>query len=214
MSLTKAFWQFGNLYRGEELVMGLPNELAFAQGMFQGCLLSEDHACDLEVMLEGHAEWRARNEVEEINDWQQIFPYGIFRYQDQYMEVKRGTEVSHRRFSQKYTLGVGGHVVKQEFDKFGSLSEWMRQMFLHDFVYEGNITSHCIGIVNDKSEDLGRNHVALVYLLEGDTPEFQKKKQAEARLVRLQDLTGEDVSYLERWSQMIYRQLKELEMTG
>lgn len=193
--------------------MGLPNEIVFANGQWQGFLMSQQHCIDLIKLVEEHADWRPREEAEQDDNWQQIYPYGLFRYQDQYLEVKRGSQTSHRRFSHKYTLGIGGHVTKQEFDQHKSLDAWIQAMFYQDIAYEGSLTTNCLGIVNDNSDDLGKYHLGIVYLLDGDNAELQKTNQQEIRLVKLNEITDEDLGYLERWSQMIYRQLRDADET-
>jgi len=207
------FWQQGNLYIGKELVMGLPNSVVFAHGQWQGFLMDTDKCQEIKQLIETKAEWRPRKEAETDNNWQQIYPYALFKYDNLYSEFKRGTQnTSDSRLNLKYTMAVGGHVFKPEYDQAGNLDNWIQQLFHHDIDYQGNLTPHCCGILNDNSDDLGRYHIGIVYLLEGDSNQLHSNIHAETRLLKLQDFTNEDIGFLERWSQMVYRQLRDKEL--
>lgn len=213
--MQKPFWQLGNLYTGKELVMGLPSATVFGQGEWQGLLMDEQRAQALVSTLEQQAEWRPRLEAEEDDDWQQIYPYALFKCGNLYAEYKRGTKnTSDNRLNLKYTLAIGGHVFKPEFEQTKTITNWIQQIFHQDVQYEGNITPHCIGILNDNADDLGKYHLGIIYVLEGDTTDIRSKIHDEVRLLKLQDFTNEDIEFLERWSQMIYRQLRDKEVAS
>ena len=211
--MQKAFWQFGNLYTGQELVMGMPSYVVFANGQWQGLLMGE-YVDDLREIIEHHADWRPRDEAEQDASWQQIVPFGVFRVGDKYAELKRGTEGSHSRLYQKYTLGVGGHVIDKEYEQSKSLEMWIEQKFHEEMHYDGQITVDFLGIINDNSDAIGKHHLGIVYLLTGNVEEFKAKKHTESRMVKLSEITSEDLEFLDRWSQMIYRQLRESEALG
>lgn len=209
---SKAFWQLEKLYDGDEPLLGLPNEIIFAHGQWQGFLMDEQKCHEIVQLAQTQPHWKPRDEAEKDPNWQQIYPYAIFKYQDQYAEFKRGTTASDTRMNLKYTMGVGGHVFQQEFEQYKTLDNFITQIFHQDIEYEGNLNVRCIGVVNDNSDDLNDYHVAIVYLLEGDNPHIKSKIHTQTRLLRLADMTGEDVQFLERWSQMIYRQLRDKEV--
>ncbi len=208
--MQKAFWQFGNLYTGKESVMGLPSYVVFVNGQWQG-LLTGPQANELRELFEDHADWRPRDEAEKDGSWQQLIPFGVFKVGEKYAELKRGTEGSHSRLYQRYTLGIGGHVMRREYDESQSLEMWMEQKFHEELHYEGTVKVNFLGILNDNSDALGKNHLGLVYVLEGNVEEFKAKKHTESRLVKLSEMTEDDIGFLDRWSQMIYRQLRDRE---
>jgi len=210
---SKAFWQLGKLYDGDEPLMGLPNEVIFAHGQWQGFLMDETKCQEIIQLAHTQPQWKPRDQAEQDPSWQQIYPYALFKYQDQYAEFKRGTTASDTRLNLKYTLAVGGHFFKQEFDQYKTLENFIVQIFHQDVEYEGNLKVSCVGVVNDKSDELNDYHVGIVYVLEGDNPNIHSKIHTETRLAKLSDMTGEDVQFLERWSQMIYRQLRDKEIS-
>jgi predicted NUDIX family phosphoesterase len=208
----KSFWQLGKLYNGDEPLMGLPNEIIFAHGQWQGFLMDENKCREIVRLAQIQPYWKPRDQAEKDPDWQQIYPYALFKYQDRYAEFKRGTTASDTSMNLRYTLAVGGHIFQSEFEQFKTLENFIIQIFLQDIEYEGNLKASCIGVVNDKADELNDYHVGIVYVLEGDSPDIRSKIHTETRLVKLADMNGEDVQFLERWSQMIYRQLRDKEI--
>lgn len=212
---TQNLWQLGQLYTEKSEIMGLPEDIVFAEGVWQGFLMDAHRTRHIIQLILNQAQWRTRFDAEKDENWQQIYPYALFKYQDQYAEFKRGvSNTSDSRLNMKYTLAVGGHVFKTDWQKAGSLENFIQQIFHHDIQYQGNLTVKPIGIINDNSDDLGRYHIGVVFLLEGDNPNLVSNIHTELRLIKLADMTGEDVSFLERWSQMIYRQLRDAELAA
>lgn len=215
MGTSKNIWQLGNLHTMDSKVMGLPENVIFANGRWQGFLMDPEKTNEILELINTRAEWRPRQEAEVDPSWKQIYPYALFKYQNYYSEFKRGTTASDTRMNLKYTMAVGGHVFQKDYQQSGnSFNTFIQQIFHQDIDYKGNLTTQCLGVINDQSDNLGRYHVGIVYVLEGDNGNLKSKIHTESRLVKLADMTGEDVEFLERWSQMIYRQLRDKEIAG
>jgi predicted NUDIX family phosphoesterase len=205
--MNRPFFQFGKLYQGKEQVLVVPSATIFAQGQWQGFLM--DRAQDFIDLIKAHHQWLPRNQVEHDPDFQQIIPWAVFRVGDRYLELKRTQEGSHSRLYSKYTLGIGGHVIRSELNQDLNLADWINRKFHEEVHYEGQIHISPLGVVNDNVDELGKGHFGMVYLFEGNTDLVGVIKHAEGRLVKLLDITGEDVDFLDRWSQMVYRQLRD-----
>jgi predicted NUDIX family phosphoesterase len=212
--MLEAFFQFGNLYTGKERILVLPNEVVFVTGRWQGFMLNTSWGCEFEQIAEEHGEWVAREQAEQDPNVQQVIPFGVYRVGNRYLELKRGSEGAHTRLYNVYTLGIGGHVMQGEFQQWGNLVTWMRHKFSEEIGQQGQMTVNCVGALNDNSDDLGKHHFAIVYLIEGTSDHLTAQKHAEIRLVTLREITGSDVNHMDRWSQMIYRQLRDAEAAG
>lgn len=208
--MNRPFFQFGKLHQGKEEVLVVPSSKIFHHGEWQGFLLGRGD--DFLQLVNKEHQWLQRNQAEKQPDFQQIIPWAVFRVGDRYLELKRVQEGSHSRLYNKYTLGIGGHVIRSEVDHSLDLTDWIRRKFLEEVHYEGNLQISPLGVVNDNVDELGKDHFGLVYLLEGDTDLMGIIKHAEGRLVKLPDITGEDIDFLDRWSQMVYRQLRDLHL--
>ena len=70
--------------------MGLPNAVIFGKGTWQGFLMDEGKCLEIKSLIESQAEWRPRDEAEKDKEWQQIYPYALFRCGDLYAEFSEG----------------------------------------------------------------------------------------------------------------------------
>lgn len=212
--MNKQYFQFGTLRTLDDKVLVVPAEMAFEHGEWQGFLFSDSWATYFEKLVEEKGIWMPRSEVEGSTAYQQIIPWGVFKHDTKYLEIKKGADGPHQRLYMKYCLGTEGHVFEDEFEQFGGLTEWMNQKFHEENEYAGNLNITSIGVVNDNSDDLGKHHIGIVYLLEGDSPVIKTKVHEESVMKALSDFSGEDVQFLDRWSQMVFRQLRDMEKYG
>lgn len=210
--MNNDFKQFGKKRTGDEEILVMKNEIVFEHGLWQGFLMGGTWVDYYEIISSKKAEWMSRNEAESREDYQQIIPWSVFRWNDYYLELKKGQEGPHTRLYGKYSLGFGGHIYRDEIEKFGNFKEWIYQRFVNEMNYESELTISSLGVVNDNTDELGRSHFGLVYLFEGQSNLISAQKNLEIRLSKLVDFTGDDVRYWDRWSQMVYRQLRDLEI--
>ncbi len=210
--MNNKFYQFGTLIEGKEELLTLPNNVVFEHGAWQGFLLGESWGSFYAKLAQENPLWMKRDEAEDNREVQQVIPWTIFRWNNYYLELKKKQEGPHTRLYNKYSLGFGGHVFKHEMDKVGSLDEWIKERFLQEMEYKGNLTVSTLGVVNDNTDELGSGHFGIVYLIEGDSNLVSSRKNLQIRLSPLSEFTGDDVRYWDRWSQMVYRQMRDLEI--
>lgn len=202
--------QFGKPVTGAQPILVQPNEIIFEHGAWQGFLLG-DWGEYFVQLSEQSPQWMPREEAEENPEYQQIIPWCVFRHGHDYLILQKPQEGPHTRLYGKNSIGFGGHVLQTELEEFGDLNTWVINRFHNEMAYQGNLTATVIGVVNDNTDDLGKKHFGLVYLLEGDTDQIQSHKGLALGLNKLTDLTLDDMQYMDRWSQMVVRQLKDIE---
>jgi predicted NUDIX family phosphoesterase len=196
-----------------EDVLVVARQDIFPDGAWHGFI---DH--DLERYLgivTARHQFRARGEVEEDPDWQQIIPYVVFRHGDRYFLTRRLKQSSEKRLRHLYSLGVGGHINREDVaGEPGSdpVVEGLRREFQEEVIYDGGWTHRLIGLINDDSNDVSRVHLGVVFLVEGDSPRIAIREtgKLEGELLRLEEMK---MFYLdmESWSQLIYDNLLERE---
>lgn len=192
-----------------EDVLVVPRDAVFPDGAWHGFI---DTNLDgyLEVVASRH-EFRRRGDVEEDASFQQVIPYVVFRHGDRYLLTKRLKESSEKRLRHLYSLGVGGHINREDISDVPGADpvvEGLRREFEEEVVYEGRWTHRMIGLLNDDSNDVSRVHLAVVFEVIGDRPEISIRETGKlnGELLTLEEMK---IYYLdmESWSQLIYDHL-------
>ena len=140
--------------------------------------------------------------------YKQIIPYLIFKHEDRYFLMQRKAKASEQRLKNKYTLGIGGHI-RQEDMTSNDIFAWARREFDEEVSYSGSLTITPLGLLNDDSNEVGKVHIGLVLLVEGNSAEITVKSELEGgQLLTLEEC---EVHYdaMETWSQLIFDYLKE-----
>ena len=159
-----------------------------------------------------HYRFRPRREVEEDATEPQIIPYVIFRHEDRYFLTHRLRRSSERRLRHLYSLGVGGHINPEDVAGAADPVEaGLRREWEEEVVYGGRFSTRLIGAINDQSTPVGRVHVGLIFLVEGDRPEISIR-EVEKLAGGLFELEAMRSYYLdmESWSQLIFDYLTKV----
>ncbi|GAC1333189.1 MAG: phosphoesterase [Candidatus Dormibacteria bacterium] len=187
----------------------VPRAAIFPDGAWHGFI---DHDLDryLEVIA-SRFEFRRRGEVEEDPAFQQVIPYVVFRHNDRYFLTRRLKESSEKRLRHLYSLGVGGHINREDLSQDPGVDPvvaGLRREFEEEVIYEGQWSHRMIGLLNDDSNDVSRVHLAVVFEVTGDRPEIAIREtgKLDGELLSLEEMK---IYYLdmESWSQLIYDHL-------
>lgn len=95
-----------------EQILVVKRDLLFPDNAWQG-LKAVDFGSYINI-IENHKEFTARGPVENNFAYKQIIPYLIFEYQGLYFVMQRQAKASEQRLASKYTLGIGGHLRKED----------------------------------------------------------------------------------------------------
>src|SRR6202022_3884859 len=113
-----------------------------------------------------------RSEGEEDASYQQVIPYVVFRHDDRYLLTRRLKASSEKRLRQLYSLGVGGHINPGDFDGGDPVADGLRREGEEEVRYDGHLEERMLGLLNDESSPVSKVHLAVVFLLDGDTSEI------------------------------------------
>lgn len=158
---------------------------------------------DIVNAIQTKKEFLPRAMMETDPTYKQIIPYLVFNYADRFFLMKRKAKASEQRLKDKYTLGIGGHIREEDMQN-SSIFSWAFREFHEEVKFTGCAAFDTMGIINDDSNDVGKVHLGLVLLIEGESPNITVKSELESG----QMLTLEEMQpyydRMETWTQMVY----------
>lgn len=161
-------------------------------------------------LIQEHKEFLPRPLMEDDPQYKQIIPYLVFEHDNHFFMMQRRSNASEQRLQNKYSLGIGGHIRKEDMQT-NSLFDWAHREFYEEIHYQGTFTIEPIGILNDDTNAVGQVHIAFVFLLHGDSSVITiKDEHKNGQLVMLEDLPVY-YSMMESWSQHVLTFLKQRE---
>jgi predicted NUDIX family phosphoesterase len=154
-------------------------------------------------IIQEQCEFHPRGPMEDDPTYKQIIPYLVFTHEGRYFLMERHAKASEQRLKSKLSLGIGGHIRKEDMGEGKGIFDWARREFHEEVNYQGHLTIKPLGILNDDSNEVGKVHIGFVFLLEGDSPEISVKSELQSgHLTPLEDLiTSKD--RMETWSQLV-----------
>lgn len=187
-----------------EDVLVVPRERLFAGEEWTGF---RDTGLDqLLERIRANYHFRPRREVEEDPSEPQIIPYVVFRHEDRYFLTHRLRWSSERRLRKQYSLGVGGHINPEDVAGAADpIDAGLRREWEEEVVYEGQISTRLVGAINDQTTAVGRVHLGLIFLLEGDRSEISIREvnKLAGELLPLEVMRSYYL-LMESWSQLIF----------
>lgn len=200
----------------DEQILVVKRSHLFPHGSWNG-LKKESFATYLTI-IQKHHEFLPRTLMEQDPTYKQIIPYLVFTHNERYFLMERQAKSSEQRLKSKLSLGIGGHIRKEDLyaeacrageheQAKGSMEgtdifNWARREFHEEVQYQGDFTITPLGILNDDSNDVGKVHLGFVFLLHGTSPQISVKSELRSgTLVSLEEclLVQER---METWSQM------------
>jgi predicted NUDIX family phosphoesterase len=189
-----------------ERVLCVRREDAFPDGPWDG--LVSDRLEAVQEAIRERSFFMPRGEVEEDPSYQQVIPYIVFRHGGRYLLTKRLKASSEKRLRHLYSLGVGGHINPEDLANGDPVSDGMRREWEEEVAYTGAFEARPLGLIHEESAPVGRVHLGLVFLIDGDTPDIaiRETDKLAGQLLTLDEMR---IHYLEMesWSQLVYDRL-------
>lgn len=196
----------------QEHVLVVPTEVFHRLGYFQG-FTDEVERYLPELFSPRHVSYRPRRLMEQDPSFKQLIPYVIFRYRTPertwLFQYRRGGGQGERRLHQKRSIGVGGHICRQDAQSGGEpYQEGLLRELQEEVIYPQRCRLPCVGLINDDQTDVGRVHLGVVHLADLDRPEVQAREaeMLEARFSPVEELL-QDLDQFETWSQICLQAL-------
>ena len=201
--------------KDDELVLVVPAHIIFEKEKWQG--LKQDNSDYYVDLINKNYQFKRRGDVENDPSFQQIIPYILFSYKDQFFIYKYLPQAGEQRLVDTYQIGVGGHINHidganpsiasgqvRNILEVGMMREWDEEV-----EYKGNIIEKkLVGLLNDDSRPVEAVHLGLVYHFTGDSPEIsiKEKEKMEGALVDIRDI-GEKIKDNDGiWIKIVYNE--------
>jgi predicted NUDIX family phosphoesterase len=159
------------------------------------------------AVVEKEAEFMPRSLMEQDPKYKQIIPYLIFNYQDKLYIMQRQAKASEQRLKSKLTLGIGGHIRKEDLTS-NNIIDWATREFEEEVDYKGGYKVQPIGLLNDDSNPVGEVHLGVVFLLIADSDKIEVRSEFKSgKLITLEE--GEfEYPLMENWAQICFDFIK------
>lgn len=184
-----------------ENILVVKTNTLFPNGAFQGI---SPHAQEFLNIITQHKEFKPRPAMEEDASYKQIIPYLVFKHDERYFLMQRKSTSSEQRLKNKYSLGIGGHMRQEDMHEGATIFDWAKREFEEEIDYRGNLTITTLGILNDDSNPVGKVHLGLVLLLEGDSADITVRSELKSGQLVTSFECLNFYQDLESWSQIIF----------
>ena len=177
----------------------------FADGIWNG-INSQKLRKFINLIYKKH-KFMKRGDAEENPNWKQIIPYMFFENDNRVFLMQRKGDHTDSRLANKYSLGVGGHINKEDVKSIKGekvVMEWAKREFEEEIQYSGKYTTEFVGILNHDANEVGMVHAGLVIRIKGDEDVISVRDEyKEGSLVSLEE-AGRYYKHMETWSQIVY----------
>lgn len=191
-----------------EHVLVFPTEVLHQIGYFQG--LKKEVEPYLKVIFDPKVtQYKVRTEVESNVCFKQLIPYVVLKCGDQVYTYVRGRELSEKRLLDKYSIGLGGHIVAEDESLFSNVYDRAMEREIEEEVTIGSeYTQQRVALINDDFDEVGAVHFGIVEIFELKEPKVKKKEQSikKARFVPIKWLK-KNIDKFERWSQLCIKEI-------
>ena len=170
---------------------------------------------DLLNHINSNYQWMVRGEAEENPEFKQPIPYGVLiNSQGEVFLYKRwgkNSTAGEKRLHEKLSIGVGGHVEKKD---VGNSQDPLTLTFQRELEEEIGLKPQdideikLIGFVNDDSNEVGKVHLGIVFLVkvkDDFKPVMSDGELQSGEFVSPQEIkkSVEEWGDMETWSQII-----------
>lgn len=191
----------------DEHILVVKRSVLFTNKIWQGLNVNDFDECL--AIIHAEQEFHPRSIMETDARFKQIIPYLVFTHDSKYFLMQRKAESSEQRLKNKFSLGIGGHIRKEDLSST-NIIDWARREFKEEVDYKGEFNVKNIGILNDDTNPVGEVHLGCVLLLEGDSDAISIKSELKnGELLSLEDCQFH-YSQMESWSQTVFDHLKTL----
>ncbi len=119
-------------------------------------------------MLDLPQHFLTRSRAEKDVSHKQLIPYQLFCFQEYYFVYRRGGGVGEGRLAGRLSVGIGGHINRQDVDGELLTPAAYRAALLRErseeLVNAEGVNSNFIGWINDDASAVGRVHLGAVHL--------------------------------------------------
>jgi predicted NUDIX family phosphoesterase len=192
----------------EERVMCFPAQTLTELGEPEGGFSKDFHKYFNVILQQENISFINRKEAECNESFKQIIPYQVLKSDKSYFVYRRGHKGGEDRLHKFLSLGIGGHINRD--DSIGNLStkEIYNKGALRELDEEIELPEYyvqrSVGVIYDNSTAVGRVHLGFIELLDLKSIDVKVKDEA-LDFVGWWTLEQLQANYeqLEKWSQIV-----------
>jgi predicted NUDIX family phosphoesterase len=187
----------------DEHILVVPRSRLFWEGPFRG--VSTRGLDEYLDRVRRFGEFRPRDDVEEDPSLKQIIPYLVVRSRGRCLLFQRTGAGREGRLHGLYSIGVGGHIVKEDVAGAGDVvAAGLRRELEEELSVGGEWSARLVAALNDDDNAVGQVHFGLVYVV--DVPlgvvAIRETDRLTGRLATLEEVRAVH-SRLETWSRLL-----------
>jgi predicted NUDIX family phosphoesterase len=162
--------------------------------------LSTVRATDIDTILKNTI-YYPRQEAEINEQYKQLVAYIIVTYKNNFFLVQRASNCSEKKLCNKYSIGIGGHLRAEDIRK--TFLEWGLREFHEEVSYLDNFDIEQYAIINDNSNEVGKLHLGITYLISLTNNNITLQSELKAASFKSLKEVAKYKKNLEPWSQLL-----------
>jgi predicted NUDIX family phosphoesterase len=208
--------------KSEKIIMVVEKDILFGNDVFQG--FKPQTEVDYESKILTNFKYMKRGLAEEDSTHKQPIGYAmivnpslkqIFAYQ----RSTKDSNYAEKRLQGKWSWGVGGHIEKFDAGNGNPLHVSMLRELEEEIYMDGSVNPIVLGYINDDSNDVGKVHFGVLYVVETDSkivrPKDPEIDNGELRTIEeLEHICSSSDFTVEGWSRICLEPLKQYIQTS
>ena len=196
----------------EEHILVVPESVVTNIGTINGFEADVDRFLE-PILNSDELSFQPRSQMETDPSFKQLIPYVLLEWSDsgvtKLFTYTRGGGGGESRLHAKRSVGIGGHISREDADAGGDpYSTGMQRELAEEVQLNANYQASRVGLLYDPSNDVGKVHLGIVHKFVLESPDVQSNEAdlAEGGFVSLDELRN-DFDRLETWSQLAIKSL-------
>ena len=146
-----------------------------------------------------------RDLAENDPNYKQLIPYVVFQSPKGFFSYQRGKASSETRLRMLRSLGVGGHIEKEDGDiGQNSYIKGLWRELKEEVGIDPSNNIKLLGFINDDSNEVGKVHLGIVHLYQLETSDLESKELnlTDCKFSIISKIKEEEESF-ETWSRLL-----------
>ena len=146
-----------------------------------------------------------RDLAENDPNYKQLIPYVVFQSPKGFFSYQRGKASSETRLRMLRSLGIGGHIEKEDGDiGQNSYVKGLWRELKEEVGIDPSNNIKLLGFINDDSNDVGKVHLGIVHLYQLETSDLESKELnlTDCKFPSISKIKEEEESF-ETWSRLL-----------
>lgn len=193
------------------------NVLVFSRSLFERLGVFQGFNADVNNYLPTILDPRnnsflPRSKAETDPNFKQIIPYVIITDGKSILHYVRGKKAGEQRLVAKGSIGIGGHINREEDHDLSLLAFTFNVQAFQDAVerevreelsVQGSFDAKPVGLINDDSTEVGRVHFGIIHVMFCKPEEVKKNEQVitQVEFMPIEELKAKR-EQMETWSQL------------